>query len=127
MSPIPILPLLRLIQLLECRVSRQQSLRIVAFQYPSLIKDEHSVKVNDGVETMRGRDDGMVLELRADYVLHQRVGMYVDGCGGFVEYEDGGATYHRAGEAEELALAVGEHVVVEFGVETDVSVVEEVA
>ena len=90
----------------DASLLRDQIVWIAELDHRALVQDENLVVVDDGLQTMRD-GDGCVLDL-ADRLLDLGVGGVVDGCRSFVHEEDFGVLEHGAGEAEELALALGE-------------------
>ena len=72
---------------------------------PSMVKHKHLIGVANGAEAVGDDEAGPPGEQHFQGVLDARFGHRVDAAGGFVEDEDARVSEHRAGEADELALA----------------------
>ena len=106
----PRLPLLHLIELLERRTLSQQRLGSTILNHVPSVHHRHGVEVDNGVQTMRNRDDGMRAEFRPDEALHQTVRLDVHAGRRFVQHQDAAFPQHGSRKAEELPLAVAEHL-----------------
>lgn len=74
----------------------------------TLAEDEDLVKVSNGAQTMGDDKQGAVVKLLSDAALDQGVGRHVDSRRSLVQDHDLGAADNGAGDAEELALALGQ-------------------
>lgn len=80
---------------------------MVVLDNAAVVKDKDFVVVDDGLQSVCDCDDCAVAQF-AEGLLDLGVGGVVDGCGCFIHHQDAGVLEQGAGEAEELALALGE-------------------
>ena len=65
-----LLATIRLIKLLESRISRQKGGRSIAFDQPPVLHNCDPVEVHDSIQAMRDSYDCAVDEYRANHLLH---------------------------------------------------------
>lgn len=74
----------------------------------AVTQHEDAIEIGNGAQPVRNDKERGVGELLANGPLDERVGAHVHGRGGLVEDHDARAGDDGAGQAEELALALGE-------------------
>lgn len=72
------------------------------------VQDDDGVVVQDALQAVSHGDDGLAAEVLPDDLLHDLIGVLVDGAGRFVQDQDLAGIEQRARQAEELLLALRE-------------------
>lgn len=87
-------------------------MRIALLHDLSAVENDDAVVVEDALQTMSDGDDRLAAEILSDDLLHNLIGMLVDGASGLIQNQNLAGVEDSAGQTEELFLTLRE---VEFG------------
>ena len=112
---------------LICALPSHELLVRSALHQPTVLDDQQLVRLDDGRETVRDDDDGLVPVQARERILDVGLGLRVQRAGGFVEDQDRRVLEEHAREGDALLLAPGEpHAsLAEHGLESLREVVDE--
>ena len=90
------------IKLQEYSLFPQQSIWLVKFHHPPFLHYHNFVVVHDGVQSMRYRDHGALLEFVADGFLDETVRLVIHVGRGFIQDHDFALLQQSASQAQQL-------------------------